>query len=461
MLRTSMTADEIRALYMQPYWDDREAIDSRIRTGIETHRMGTLRIRVVDGDGHPVRGAAVSVNQTKHAFRCGANIFMLDEFGRDDYNAEYRRIFKEYFNAATVPFFWKDNEPEEGRHRFAKNSPPIYRRPPTDLCMEYCRENGIAPKLHCLVYDEWTPDWARHLPLPELKAKYAKRFREIAERYGQDFCGVEVINEVLRFRNWEAGKYPLSETPDVIEWAFGLARQFFPHTPLLINEAAMLTWAEDSEFPYYRLIRDHLDRGVPIRKVVMQNQQYTGVGCHTTEEYDANIRSDAPVSNPARIYRGLEIMSSLGLPLEIGEVTIPTFGEGDDYEELQAEMLRLWYSVWFSHPAVEAVTYWNTPDGYAHAFHDNWVENRCRGGLFHHDLTPKKSALMLKRLFSEEWHTEGVFRTDEGGEVTLCGFFGDYAVEASVGGRTVSGSTALTAGGHNQLILSIAQFEKE
>ena len=447
MLRTSMTADEIRNLYMQPYWNDREAIDSRIRTDIETPRKGDLRIRVVDKDGHPVRGAAVSVNQTKHAFGHGANIFMLDEFGRDDYNAEYRRVFKEYFNAATVPFFWKDNEPEEGHHRFAKNSPPIYRRPPTDLCMEYCGENGIRPKLHCLVYDEWAPDWTKGLPLPELKAKYEKRFREIAERYGEDFCGVEVINEVLRFRNWEAGKYPLSETPDVIEWAFGLARQYFPHTPLLINEAAMLTWAENPEFPYYQLVRDHLDRGVPIRKIVMQNQQYTGVGCHTTEEYDANIRGDASVSDPARIYRGLEIMSSLGLPLEIGEVTIPTFGEGDDYEALQAEMLRLWYSIWFSHPSVDTITYWNTPDGYAHSFHDNWVENRCRGGLFHHDLTPKKSVQMLKRLFSEEWHTEGIFQTDEGGEVTLRGFFGDYAVEAVAGGHTVSDTLTLTKDG--------------
>ena len=455
MLCTSMTADEIRSLYMQPYWDDRESIDSRIRAGIEAHRKGDFRLRVVDRDGHPVKGASVSVGQTKHAFRYGANIFMLDEFGRADYNEEYRRLFKEYFNAATVPFFWKDNEPEEGRHRFAKGSPRIYRRPPADLCMEYCEENGIAPKLHCLVYDEWAPDWTKGLPLPELKAKYEKRFREIAERYGDRLSEVEVINEVLRFRNWETGKYPLSETPDVIEWAFGLARQYFPNTPLLINEAAMLTWAEDTGFPYYQLVREHLDRGVPIQTVVMQNQQYTGVGCHTTEEYDANIRSDASVSDPARIYRGLDIMASAGLPLQIGEVTIPTFGEGDAYEELQAEMLRLWYSVWFSHPAVDAIIYWNTPDGYAHSFHDNWVENRCRGGLFRHDLTPKRSALTLKRLFSEEWHTEGSFKTDESGTVTFRGFFGDYTVQAAAHGHTVSESLTLTRDGLREQTLVI------
>ena len=455
MLRTSMTADEIRNLYMQPYRDNREAVDRRIREGIEAHRKGDLRIRVVDKDGCPVQGAAVSVNQTGHAFRYGANIFMLDEFDSEEMNQAYRRLFKEHFNTATVPFFWKDNEPVEGHHRFAKNSPRIYRRPPADLCMEYCEENGIAPKLHCLVYDEWAPDWTKGLPTPELKAKYAKRFREIAERYGDKLLEVEVINEVLRFRNWETGKYPLSESPDVIEWAFGLARQYFPNTPLLINEAAMLTWAEDTGFPYYQLVREQLDRGVPIQTVVMQNQQYTGVGCHTTEEYDANIRSDASVSDPARIYRGLDIMASTGLPLQIGEVTIPTFGEGDDFEELQAEMLRLWYSIWFSHPAVDAIIYWNTPDGYAHSFHDNWVENRCRGGLFRHDLTPKRSAQTLKRLFSEEWHTEGSFKTDESGTVTFRGFFGDYTVQAAAHGHTVSERLTLTRDGLREQTLVI------
>ncbi len=455
MLRTSMNADEIRNLYMQPYRNDREATDRRIREGIETHRKGDFRLRVVDKDGRPVKGATVSVNQTGHAFRCGANIFMLDGFESEEMNQEFRLLFRLHFNHATLPFYWKDNEPSEGYHRFEKNSPRIYRRPPTDLCMEYCEENGITPKLHCLVYDEWAPDWTKELPLPALKAKYEKRFREIAERYGDRLLEVEVINEVLRFRNWETGKYPLSETPDVIEWAFGLARQYFPCLPLLINEAAMLTWVENTEFPYYQLIREHLDRGLPIQKIVMQNHQFTGVGCHTTEEFDANIRGDASVSDPARIFRGLDIMASLGLPLQIGEVTIPTFGEGDDYEELQADMLRLWYSIWFSHPAVDAITYWNTPDGYAHTFHDNWVENRCRGGLFHHDLTPKKSARTLKKLFSEEWHTEGAFQTDEGGEVNFRGFFGDYAVQVTAGGHTVSDSLTLTRDGQNECTLRL------
>ena len=50
--------------------------------------------------------------------------------------------------------------------------------------------------------------------------------------------------------------------------------------------------------------------------------------------------------------------------------------------------------------------------------------------MFHHDLTPKKSALMLKKLFGEIWHTDLELTTDKNGYVEFRGFYGDYAVEA-------------------------------
>lgn len=65
----------------------------------------------------------------------------------------------------------------------------------------------------------------------------------------------------------------------------------------------------------------------------------------------------------------------------------------------------------------------------------SWDENRVRGGLFCHDLTPKKSALMLKKLMTEIWHTEEDLITDESGYVEFRGFYGEY--EAIVEERTI------------------------
>ena len=115
----------------------------------------------------------------------------------------------------------------------------------------------------------------------------------------------------------------------------------------------------------------------------------------------------------------------------VSEVTIPTLGEGKEYEELQAEILKGLYSVWFSHPNVETIVYWNQIDGHCYDAgpDSNWNENRCRGGIFHHDLTPKKAALALKKLITEDWHTALTITTDEEGYIEFRGFYGDYTAE--------------------------------
>ena len=178
------------------------------------------------------------------------------------------------------------------------------------------------------------------------------------------------------------------------------------------------------------MIENALLKGVKIDKIGLQNHLFTGATSHTPEEYEKSVRSGVEMNNPTLYFKGLDVIAELGLPLEITEVTVPTFGDTAEDEELQADMLKLWYSVWFSHPAVDTVVYWNTVDGYAYTGNSNWVENNCRGGLLHHDLTPKKSAIMLKKLFGEIWHTDLELTTDKNGYVVFRGFFGEYTAKA-------------------------------
>ena len=95
---------------------------------------------------------------------------------------------------------------------------------------------------------------------------------------------------------------------------------------------------------------------------------------------------------------------------------------------MQADLLEILYTVWFSHPAMNNIVYWNVPDGYAHDNGSGWNENNCRGGLWHHDLTPKRSALRLKKLIDEIWHTDEELVTDDGGFAEFRGFYGSYNV---------------------------------
>ncbi len=423
----------IRETWTKDIKEHQDLLDGRAAETIEKHRKGYAKLRVVDSEGKPVAGKAVTLTQRTHDFQYGANIFLLDEFAEESDNAIYRENFKKYFNLATVPFYWDALEPEQGKPRYDKDSEKIYRRPAPELCVEYCEENGLEAKLHCLVYEGFLPNWLPKQDMAAMEALYEERFRQIAERFAGRLVEFEVFNELACEERW-TNQSVISQKRDIIDWAFRLARQYFPHEVLVANEATPILQAAQQDYrnPYFLLLEGALLRGVSIDKIGLQHHNFCGATAADEQEYEVLVKQGhcKDLFNPAMLYKGLDIFAELDLPLELTEITIPTFGETVEDEELQADLLEALYTVCFGHPAVETLVYWNTADGYAFkAEGGNWDENLCRGGLFHHDLTPKKAAERLWHLFNEKWHTDLTLITDENGYVECRGFYGDYAVE--------------------------------
>lgn len=428
-----MDMKKVRELWMKPIEENRELLEKRAADSIEKHRKGFCKLRFVDKSGAPLKGKSVKITQQAHAFKYGANIFMLDEFASERDNLAYREAFKKYFNLATVPFYWNALESEQGKLRFDKCSPKIYRRPSPELCVEYCEENGIDAKLHCLVYENFLPDWLPKADMKAMEQLYEERFRQISERYSGRLYEVEVINELLCSPGF-AGKSVISQRADVVPWAFELARRYFPDEVLVMNESSSIIDASVREYrqPYYLLLENSLLKGASVNRIGLQHHDFRGSCAPTEEAYEAEVMRGQNMFDPAKLYRGLDVFANLGIPLEITEITIPTLGEGPEAEELQADLLDTLYTVCFGHEAIDAVVYWNLPDGYAYssATDSNCSENKCRAGLLHHDLTPKKSAERLWELFHKRWHTELVLTTDENGYVTFRGFYGEYTAQA-------------------------------
>ena len=76
----------------------------------------------------------------------------------------------------------------------------------------------------------------------------------------------------------------------------------------------------------------------------------------------------------------------------------------------------------FSHPALEAITWWDLVDG-------RWLG--APSGLVRGDFTPKPAYDALLRLIRREWWTpEQALTTDAAGRVTFRGFLGAYEVSA-------------------------------
>ncbi len=430
-----MTPAEKRAICMR-HFDEMADFDSKCDANIEKYRKGGIKIKFSDRSGTPVSPKNVRIRQISHDFKYGANIFMLDEFSEEWENKAYRETFKKHFNLATVPFYWDGLEPEQGKPRYAKDSPKVWRRPAPDLCMEYCEENGILPKLHCLFYDKFTPDWLPFDDVDEMRRLYEKRFAEIAERYSGRMYEIEVTNELIESADWK--KSVLPHLPGAVEWAFELAEKYFKNDKLVINEGTSTVTGllNDGVYAkYYLQLEKLLAKGVRIDKIGVQNHIFAGVSLPEGDELDADgIRYYADTfMDPKKHFKALELLASFGLPLEITEVTLPTLGDTAEDEELQAELAEKMYKLWFSVPQIENVVYWNTVDKTGFVNKEwKWNENNCRAGLFHRDLTPKRSADKFVELFEKRWRTNGVFNAEDG-EISIRGFFGDY--EAEIDGK--------------------------
>lgn len=438
------TARECREKWFAKYYENKEAIDKRIAEGIEKNRKGHCQIRLTDDSGRGLAGKKIRVNQIYHDFKYGANIFMLDELEDWELNERYKSAFKKAFNLATVPFYWKELEPVQGKPRYSKHSEKIWRRPAPDLCINYCEENGIIPKLHCLVYEQFVPAWLVDKPLDEVKALYENRMKEISERYAGRLFEVEVINEILCESGWKKEtKTELSEQWDIVDWSFKTARKYFPDDVLVINEANPIPSLAKGDYraPYFMEIENALLKGAEIDKIALQHHIFTGARAASTNDalYEEAVLAGSELLDPSLIFRGLDIAAKLELPLEISEITVPTFGDTEEFEELQADMLKLLYSVFFSHESIDTLVYWNVPDGYAFApAGRNWNENNCRGGLLHRDMTPKKAFLAMQEMFGKTWHTSLELVTDEDGYVEFDGFYGTYELETE-GDKTIVG----------------------
>ena len=416
----------------QRLWND-PVVAGRIERDIEKHRKGDATIKVIGKDGKPLANATVEVRQQTHEFLFGCNLFALDQLATPELNAKYERAFTNLFNFATLPFYWRDLEPEQGKHRFAEGSPRIWRRPPPDRLVKWCKANGITPKGHALMYakNKFMPDWTARDNAETFQRQSAKHMAEIAARYKHDIPIWDAVNEELprrvHFKEWHA------VPDDYLAWCFHEAGRLFPKdVKLLINDGQLQ--AHYGTYDYMALVKDLLQRGVRIEGIGMQ----------------FHVSRDSLLSGklypPAHLQDVYSQLGRLGLPLYITEITIP--GVGENGAELQAAIVANLYRLWFSTPMMAGVTWWNLGDGTAY---EN--ENKALGGLLDNEMNLKPAYRALDKLINHEWKTRTTLKTDASGKASFRGFCGTYGYEADVCGKKTEGVFRLQRNAKNPITI--------
>ncbi|MBO5621931.1 MAG: endo-1,4-beta-xylanase [Butyrivibrio sp.] len=383
------------------------------------HRQVNKRIRFVDGQGNPLAGQKVRIKQTNHEFLfgCGAFDFIPYVMKGEDKYKQLTDKWLEIFNYATLPFYWGNFEPEEGK-------------PNTDMLMKtakYLVDKGVRVKGHPLCWHTVCADWLMKYDNATILQKQLERI----DREVKGFKGVidmwDVINEVVIMPIFD--KYDNAITRICKEKGrVGLIKEVFERAHADNPDAVLLLNDFNTSINYEILIDGCLNAGVPISAIGIQSHQHQGYW------------------GKEKLLDVLDRFSGFGLPIHFTENTLisgdimpahivdlndwqvdewPSTPEG---EQRQSKEIEEMYRILFEHPLVQAITTWDFTDG-------AWL--KAPSGFVRLDGTKKPSFEMLKNLVKEEWWTDTEVTTDENGWASLEAFKGDYELSSGSSSATV------------------------
>ena len=411
-------------------------LDEKLDRDIEENRKGAFKLIFRDESGAPLSDVKVTVRQKTHEFKFGCNTFYLDQYEDEARRRLYREKFAKLFNFAVIPLYWDTLEPTEGEPRFSEDSPYVYRRPPVDTIVKFCEENGMRMKGHCMVYNSFQPDWIGE-DNREIKIKIDRRLRAIAERYPTTFHDIDVINEMYRiykncYKGFGCRNLQIADEKDHEKWAFDLCKKYFPHSVLYWNEGMFETFGEAQYSGhrsfYYMTLKENIAKGAPIEGIGMQFHANS-----IREKAFAQLRC---VLNPLRLIDAFDRYGDFGLPISVSEISIPSFGYDPEDEMLQAEMTKRLMKLWFGRKHCDSIVWWNLAD--ETAFGD---ENIFHAGLLRGDCSEKPVYRVMDELINQTWRTNLDATANDA--LYFTGFYGDYEITATAGGRTVQKTVRL------------------
>jgi endo-1,4-beta-xylanase len=207
-----------------------------------------------------------------------------------------------------------------------------------DQAYAYAEEHGLKFKLHTLFWGQQQPAWLAALSPQEQLEEIHEWLAALAERY-EHLPLVEVVNE------------PLNAPPGYIQalggagetgydWlieAFELAREYFPHSELLLNEYNVLIWG------------DFTANYLPLVELLDERKLIDGIGLqgHFLERAELAV-----------VEANLATLAATGLPIYISELDLNL---ADDAHH--ANRLKDLLTIFWANPSVVGVTHWGHLQG--------------------------------------------------------------------------------------------------
>lgn len=379
---------------------------------IEKHRKGNVLLSLRGEDGKPLAGATVRARQVRHEFLFGSSVFPL-VYGLEKGTLElpfkegeplraFSERYVELFNFATLPYYWWGYERKQGK--------PVHES--RERIAAWCKEHNIITKGHPLIWNynqlPWLPD-----DLVEVERLQLSHVGNCVERFRGKIDTWDVVNETTNFAQGPNKKRAPTVTAmwekvgriELPRKAFRVARKANPNAILVINDFHV---GDD----FAEVVREIVDgNGKPLYDAIGLQSHMHGGNWSNSKLWDVCERF-APFKKPLHFTELTILSGKKGWNRPKPWMSTP---EGEAEQAREVERV---YTVLFSHPAVEAITWWNLTDRHA------WMQ--APSGLIDKDMSPKPAYNVLKKLIKKDWWTETTLTTDAKGEATFRGFYGEY-----------------------------------
>jgi len=432
------------AVYEPRVLDEQDAfIENVCLPNIEKYRKSDARLELSDADGRTITDGKFDVTQTRQAFGFGASIpFFQEPVGDSGQDFEpppvtprELELFKAVFNYSVIPFSakWQRIEPNEGERHYEE----------LDKYVDWCTKNGVTMEFHYL--SGFIPHWARNKSNAELREAWMRHCRETVARYHDRIKFWQVMNDrYMRAYAADVFKEIHAKYPD-LKLGISDCSQFY--SPYTGAQAAPALMQGSSEI--------ELLQGEGAKIDFFSSHGHKPMGAWP---------------DMRQVYECLDEFAKYGIKIHISEATLDLGArfmspvkQADHWTpELIAEFYEKYYTVLFSHPAMEAINYWDLgpsivrPSSFAGAM----IGGTGQAGLLDpsNGDAPRPLYYKLKELIRDRWMTRLSGHVGRDGVVAFRGFHGDYDVTVTTpAGKVLRGRFTIKPDSPNNLQLRLTE----
>lgn len=408
--------------------DNEDFIENIALPNIERHRKSDARLTVVDASGNPISGS-FSIRQTRSAFGFGASLPFFQSVTGESYEfipppvtqKEIKHFLEAGFNYSVIPFSGKWNfiEPVQGRRYYGE----------LDKYVDFCTKHGVTMEFHYV--GGFMPSWCQRLPAHQQQQAFINHALALAERYGDRIRKWQIINDARH----------ASLAPAVIQ----AVRSKYPHLELGASDCTK-----------FAPTRTGRTRGVDMFRGIDEVTSFRDEGA-PLDFFSLHGHAPHGIWPDARdMYASFDRFSREGVRVNISEFMVPLMRmsglrRGEWTPQLHAEFFERFYTIAFSHPAVDSVNYWNLgPDS-----------NYDGAGLLDERFNPKPSYEMLKHLITQRWRTNLSGSLNRDGTVNFRGFHGEYEIQITLpNGKVAKGAFTVEKNSANNLRVTVNESNR-